>query len=62
MTRKSVGKRSASEDRVRKVYAELVAERVPVKSRIARVAKRIGYSRVGAGRLLNRLGLQRNKA
>ncbi len=59
MSRKS--KRIASAERVRKVYAELVAERVPVKYRISRVAKRIGYTPVGAGRFLKRLGLLRNK-
>ncbi len=55
-------KRIASAEHVRKVYAELVAERVPVKYRISRVAKRISYSPVGAARFLNRLRLQRSRA
>jgi hypothetical protein len=54
--------RKASEQHVRKVYAELVAERVPVKHRISRVASRIGYTPVGAARFLNRLRLQRSRA
>lgn len=53
--------RKASTEYVTKVYAQLKAEGVPVKNRIGRVAQRIGYTVVGAGRFLKRLGLQPNK-
>lgn len=62
MARNGRRERYATDENVRKVYAELVAEGIPRKSRISRVAQRIGYSRVGAARFVNRLGLQRSKA
>ncbi len=53
--------RKASPEYVTKIYAELMEQEVPVKNRVARVAKRIGYTPVGAARFLKRLGLLKNK-